>query len=117
MQNVGLVDENPAALVSLSSLVILEPIKNILALNLTIKAQLSRYLLDLISTRSSQPRPEQFRQNFYLLACRVPPPALCPRAAASTATAPRPNAVLIHHTLTFRYIDSSTTFIQLVFIE
>lgn len=49
-----LVDEDTAAFLSLSSFMILEPIKDIFALNLTIKAQLCRDLLDLISAWSSE---------------------------------------------------------------
>lgn len=83
-----IVDRHLSTLLPFPGFVVLKPIKNVLTLDLAIKAQLSGDLLNLVSARSPKPGPEQVGQNFNLFGGRVPPPALCTTAAAvATAVA------------------------------
>lgn len=51
-------DGNAATLLALSGLVVLEPVEDVLALDLAVKAEVGGDLLDLIGAWSSESRPE-----------------------------------------------------------
>lgn len=73
------------AFLPLSSLMVLEPIENILTFDLAIETELRRDLLNLVSGRSSKTGSEQVSQYLQLLHRRVPPPALSPRPSSSSS--------------------------------
>lgn len=75
------------AFLPLSSLMVLEPIENILTLDLAVETELCRDLLNLVSGRSSKTSSEQVSQYLQLLHRRVPPPALRPRPSSSSVVA------------------------------
>lgn len=73
------------ALLPLPSLVVLEPIENVLALDLAVETELRRDLLNLISGGRSKACSKQIRQYLQLLHRRIPPPAFCPRTSSSSS--------------------------------
>lgn len=68
----------------LPSLMILEPIENVLALDLAVETELRGDLLNLISGRSSKTSSKQISQYLQLLHRGIPSPALCPRPSSSS---------------------------------
>lgn len=63
---------DPAPLLPLSCLVVLEPVEDVLALYLTVEAEVRGYVLDLISGWGPEPRSEQIRQYFNLFCGWIP---------------------------------------------
>lgn len=72
------------AFLPLPSLVVLEPIENVLALDLAVETELRRDLLNLISGGSSKTGSKQIRQYLQLFHRRIPPPAFRPRPFSSS---------------------------------
>lgn len=77
---------NLATLLSFPSLMVLKPIEYIFALNLTIKTELVRDLLNLISAWGAESRTEELSQKLSLFSCGIPTPTLGASGTTSITT-------------------------------
>lgn len=69
--------------VSFTGLVVLEPIEDVLVLNLAKGTEVGGDLLNLLSAWCSQPRAKEIRQHLHLLSRRIPPSALSSHSAVA----------------------------------
>lgn len=70
-------------MVSFTGLVILEPVEDVLVLNLSEGTEVGGDLLDLLRAWCSQPRAKQIHQHLHLFSRGIPPPALSTHSAAA----------------------------------